>query len=141
MPKKRKAKKNKKNNGDEQRPYLIGGFLVILAVLSLISLYSDQMGLFGEWTSSSIYFLFGSVAPLFCALLFIIGICFITEWPLSIKVKCFILSIVLFLSGMLYSYNPAQLPLTWGERVENFHRLPVDGGLIGDWFARLLVGF
>lgn len=141
MPKKRKAKKNKKNNGDEQRPYLIGGFLVILAVLSLISLYSDQMGLFGEWTSSSIYFLFGSVAPLFCALLFIIGICFITEWPLSIKVKYFILSIVLFLSGMLYSYNPAQLPLTWGERVENFHRLPVDGGLFGDHFARLLVGF
>ena len=78
MPKKRKAKKNKKNYGDEQRPYLIGGFLVILAVLSLISLYSNQMGLFGEWTSSSIYFLVGSVAPLVCALLFLIGSGFIT---------------------------------------------------------------
>ena len=102
MPRKRKAKKNKKRSGDEQRPYLVGGFLLILAVLSLISLYSDQMGLFGEWTSSIIYFLFGSVAPLFCALLFIIGLCFITDRTLNLKLKFLILSVILFLSCMLF---------------------------------------
>lgn len=141
MPKKRKAGNNKKHSGDEQRPYLVGGFLVILAVLSLISLYSDQMGLFGEWTSSSIYFLFGSVAPLFCVLLFIIGLCFITEWPLKQKIKFLILSVVLFLGSMLFVYNPDRTPLAWSERVDNFHHLPIDGGLVGDGFARLLVGF
>ena len=141
MPRKRKAKKNKKRSGDEQRPYLVGGFLLILAVLSLISLYSDQMGLFGEWTSSIIYFLFGSVAPLFCALLFIIGLCFITDRTLNLKLKFLILSVILFLSSMLFVYDSNREPLVWSERVENFHHLPVDGGLIGDQFARLLVGF
>ncbi|MDD7362984.1 MAG: DNA translocase FtsK 4TM domain-containing protein [Peptoniphilus sp.] len=140
MPRKRKTSKKKSDDRAQQKAYLTGGFIIILAVFSLISLYSEQMGLFGEWASLAIRFLFGTVAVLFCILLFILGLSFITEWHVSTKIKMIVLSVLVFLMGMLYVYDPYGRTLSWQSRVNRIDALPVDGGFIGENVARAFVG-
>ena len=85
MPTKRKTTKKKTAAQSQQRAYMIGGLIIILAILSMLSLYSEQMGVFGDLTSSAIGILFGKVGPVFCALLFVIGLFFITDWDVKTK--------------------------------------------------------
>ncbi len=118
---------------------MIGGLIIILAILSMLSLYSEQMGVFGDFVSSAVGVLFGKVGPLFCALLFIIGLFFITDWDVKIKLKVLGLGILAFLMGMLYTYDPTGPVMTWDSRI-NLRGPYTDPGLIGENFSRLIVG-
>lgn len=140
MPKKRKSSKRKPRNDSRQNTYLIGGFIIILAIFSLISLYSDQMGLFGEWTSVGLSFLFGTISPLFCLVLFIVGLSFITDWRLTTKIKALVLAILFFLMSILYTYNPYKPSIDWQRRVNLMGDDPIDGGIFGEAVARLFIG-
>lgn len=64
MPTKEKPRK-KTAAQSQQRAYMIGGLIIILSILSMLSLYSEQMGVFGDLTSSAIGILFGKVGPVF----------------------------------------------------------------------------
>ena len=139
MSRKRKSTKKKTTAQSQQKAYMIGGLIIILAILSMLSLFSEQMGVFGDFVSSAIGVLFGKVGPLFCALLFIIGLFFITDWDVKIKVKVLGLGILAFLMGMLYTYDPTGPVMTWNSRL-NQQGPYTDPGFIGENFSRLIVG-
>lgn len=139
MPRKRKTTKKKTVAQSQQKAYMIGGFIIILAILSMLSLYSEQMGVFGDLTSSVIGVLFGKVGPVFCALLFVIGLFFITDWDVKTKFKVLALSITIFLMAILITFDPARPSLSWNARL-NLTGPYVDPGFLGENFARLFVG-
>ncbi|MDY3119320.1 MAG: DNA translocase FtsK [Peptoniphilus sp.] len=139
MPKKRKTTKKKTVAQNQQKAYMLGGFITILAVLSLLSLYSEQMGIFGTFMSSVIGILFGKVGSLFCALLFAVGLFFITDWNVKVKLKALGLALSVFLMAILYVYDPKTPSMTWADRIHSMGAA-VDPGLIGENFARLVVG-
>ena len=139
MPKKRKTTKKKTAAQSQQRAYMIGGLIIILAILSILSLYSEQMGVFGDLTSSVIGFLFGKVGPAFCALLFLIGLFFITDWDVKTKIKILGLGLTIFLMAILFTYEPSRPSLSWNARM-NLTGPYVDPGFLGENFARFFVG-
>ena len=139
MPKKRKTTKKKTAAHSQQRAYMIGGLVIILAILSILSLYSEQMGIFGDLTSSVIGFLFGKVGPVFCALLFLIGLFFITDWDVKTKIKILGLGLTIFLMAILFTYDPTRPNLSWNARM-NLTGPYVDPGFLGENFARFFVG-
>lgn len=139
MPKKRKTTKKKTAAQSQQRAYMIGGLVIILAILSMLSLYSEQMGVFGEFTSSAIGILFGKVGPVFCALLFLIGLFFVTDWDVKTKMKVLGLGLTVFLMAILFTYDPTRPSLSWSARM-NLTGPYVDPGFLGDNFARFFVG-
>lgn len=139
MPTKRKTTKKKTAAQGQQRAYMIGGLIIILAILSMLSLYSEQMGVFGDLTSSAIGILFGKVGPVFCALLFVIGLFFITDWDVKTKMKVLGLGLTVFLMAILFTYDPTRPSLSWDARM-NLTGPYVDPGFLGENFARLFVG-
>lgn len=139
MPTKRKTTKKKTAAQSQQRAYMIGGLIIILAILSMLSLYSEQMGVFGDLTSSAIGILFGKVGPVFCALLFVIGLFFITDWDVKTKMKVLGLGLTVFLMAILFTYDPTRPSLSWDARM-NLTGHYVDPGFLGENFARLFVG-
>lgn len=139
MPTKRKTTKKKTAAQSQQRAYMIGGLIIILAILSMLSLYSEQMGVFGDLTSSAIGILFGKVGPVFCALLFVIGLFFITDWDVKTKMKVLGLGLTVFLMAILFTYDPTRPSLSWDARM-NLTGPYVDPGFLGENFARLFVG-
>lgn len=139
MPKKRKTTKKKTAAQSQQRAYMIGGLVIILAILSILSLYSEQMGVFGDLTSSVIGFLFGKVGPVFCALLFLIGLFFITDWDVKTKIKILGLGLTIFLMAILLTYDPTRPSLSWNARM-NLTGPYADPGFLGENFARFFVG-
>ena len=139
MPTKRKTTKKKTAAQSQQRAYMIGGLIIIFAILSMLSLYSEQMGVFGELTSSAIGILFGKVGPVFCVLLFVIGLFFIADWDVKTKMKILGLGLTVFLMAILFTYDPTRPSLSWDARM-NLTGPYVDPGFIGENFARLFVG-
>lgn len=139
MPTKRKTTKKKTAAQSQQRAYMIGGLIIILAILSMLSLYSEQMGVFGDLTSSAIGILFGKVGPVFCALLFVIGLFFITDWDVKTKMKVLGLGLTVFLMAIFFTYDPTRPSLSWDARI-NLTGPYVDPGFLGENFARLFVG-
>lgn len=53
----------------------------------------------------------------FCALLFLIGLFFITDWNVKTKIKVLGLGLTIFLMAILFTYEPSRPSLSWNARM------------------------
>lgn len=141
MAKRKNTKrKTKSAASDTQRPAMVGGLLILVAVLSFLSIFSDKMGIFGDFASKGIGLFFGKTGPIFCGLLLLTGLFLILDTDRKKIVQVFLPAITALAIAMLHFYDPYSRALDWEARIDSLQAAPIDGGLIGQGFSRLLTG-